>query len=114
MTAREIHGLTRSITADVYYNHGIILTVGIYASNSDDERYADMKNKLQELSSGYPEILQLHGFYVDTEKKQVSFDLIIDFKCERKMAIRNNLIEQIKQFYPEYNFVAVLDNDFSD
>lgn len=70
MTAREIHGLTRSITEDVYYNHGIILTVGIYASNSDDERYVDMKNKLLKLSSGYPEILQLHGFYVDAEKSR--------------------------------------------
>lgn len=114
LTAREIHGLTRSITADVYYNHDIILTVGIYASNSDDERYVDIKNKLLKLSSGYPEILQLHGFYVDAEKKQISFDLIIDFKCQRKMAIRDNLIEQIKQLYPEYNFAVVLDNNFSD
>lgn len=114
MTTREIHSLTRSITEDVYYNYNIILTVGIYASNTTDEKYAEMKDKLVQLTAGYPDILQMHGFYVDTEKMLVSFDLIIDFKSERKAEISNGLIEQMKQLYPEYEFAVILDSDFSD
>lgn len=114
MTTREIHSLTRSITEDVYYNYNIILTVGIYASNTTDEKYAEMKDKLVQLTAGYPDILQMHGFYVDTEKMLVSFDLIIDFKSERKAEISNGLIEQMKQLYPEYDFAVILDSDFSD
>lgn len=114
MNAREIHSLTRNITEGVFVNYGIILTIGIYASNTTDEIYAEMKNRLLQLISGYPEIIQMHGFYVDTEKMHVSFDLIIDFNSERKMAIHDSLIDQMKQQYPEYDFVVILDSDFSD
>ena len=37
---------------------------------------------------------------------QVLFDLIIDFKSGRKEAIRDALVEQMKQFYPKYGFTA--------
>lgn len=114
MTAREIHSLTRDITENVYLNYGIVLTVGIYASNTTDRLFAEMKDRLSELTKAEPEILQMHGFYIDTEKMLVSFDLIIDFKSERKDEIRNSLIGQMKQFYPEYDFSVILDSDFSD
>lgn len=114
MTTREIHGLTRNITENVYLNYGIILTVGVYASNTTDAKYMEMKDRLSHLASDYPEILQMHGFYVDTEKMLVSFDLIIDFKSERAIEIRDRLIKQMKQLYPEYDFSVILDSDFSD
>lgn len=114
MNAREIHSLTRSITEDVYLNYGIILTVGIYASNTGEEMYAEMRSKLSELTADYPEILQMHGFYVDNDKKSVSFDLIIDFKSAKKTEICDELIEKMKSFYPTYDFAVILDSDFSD
>lgn len=114
MTAREIHSLTRHIIEDVYINYGIILTVGIYASNTMDGIFAQMKSDLSEVIKDYPEILQMHGFYVDTEKMLVSFDLIIDFKSERKMDIRDEVLKRMKNSYREYEFLAILDSDFSD
>ena len=114
MTTREIHSLTRKITEDVYYEYNIILTVGIYASNTSDGIYAEMKDKLIQLTAGCPDVLQMHGFYVDTERMLVSFDLIIDFKSERKTEISNGLIAQMEQLYPEYDFAVILDSDFSD
>lgn len=114
MTAREIHSLTRDITENVFRNYGIILTVGIYASNTADGSFAEMKGRLSELAKAEPEILQMHGFYVDTGKMLVSFDLIIDFKSERKAEIRDRLIGQMKQRYPEYDFAVILDSDYSD
>lgn len=97
-------------TAQYHRDYGIILT----ASNTENEIYAEMKNRLLDLMSGYHEILQMHGFYADTEKMQVSFDLIIDFKSGRKEAIHDALVEQMKQFYPGYDFTVILDSDFSD
>lgn len=114
MTAREIHGLTRQIAEDVYRNFGIILTVGIYASNTVDEVFAEMKKTLSALVQEYPEVLQMHGFYVDTEKKLVSFDLILDFKAENKEKIEGDIIERMKKRYAAYEFIAVLDSDVSD
>lgn len=114
MNAREIHSLTRKITEDVYHDYNIILTIGIYASNTTDEKYAEMKDRLSHLTAGYPEVLQMHGFYVDTDRMLVSFDLIIDFKSERKTEVCDRLSEQMKKFYPEYDFAIILDSDFSD
>lgn len=114
MTAREIHSLTRRITEEVYFDYGIVLTVGIYASNIDNEVYADMKNKLLERIAEIPEILQMHGFYVEEDKMLVSFDLIIDFQSEYTHEIRDSLTERMKQLYPAYDFAVILDSDFSD
>ena len=114
MTAREIHSLTRNITEDMFLNYGIVLTVGIYASNNADGLFAEMKSKLSELTQAEPEILQMHGFYADTERMLVSFDLIIDFQSRRKTEIRDSLIGQMKELYPDYDFYVILDSDFSD
>lgn len=114
ITAREIHRLTQDITRDVRRNYGIILTVGIYASNTTNEESAKMKEQLLRLIEEYPDILQMHGFYVDAERQMVSFDLVIDFKSKRRIEIREAMIEQMKQLYPEYDFSVILDSDYSD
>lgn len=114
MTAREIHGLTRQIANDVFAAFGIILTVGIYASNTTGEICAEMKQTLFNLIEEYPEILQMHGFYVDTDKMTVYFDLIIDFKAENKEQIENEVIRRMKEQFTDYEFISVLDSDVSD
>lgn len=114
MTAREIHGLTRQIAEDVYRAFGVVLTVGVYASNTADGTAANMKRTLTEILQEYPEVLQMHGFYVDTEKKLIYFDLILDFKTENKAAIDAGVIWRMKERFGEYEFAAVLDSDVSD
>lgn len=114
LTAREIHSLSYSISEDMYINYGIIMTIGIYASNTSDDLVAQMKSKLDGLVKQYPEILQMHGFYVDEEKMAVSFDLIIDFNSERKQQIKDEVLTAMSETYPEYKFRAILDNDFSE
>lgn len=114
MTAREIHSLTRNITEDIYRDYGMILTVGIYASNTQDGFFAQMKDTLLKLTKAEPDILQMHGFYVDTNKRLVSFDLILNFKSKQKQEIQDRLIRQMRTLYPEYDFAVILDSDFSD
>lgn len=114
MTAREIHGLTRQITEEVYKTFGIVLTVGIYASNTVNEVFAEMKRALSAIIREYPEVLQMHGFYVDTEKMLVYFDLIIDFKAKNRAEIENDIIRRMKERFAEYEFIMVLDSDVSD
>ena len=114
MTAREIHGLTRRITEDIYMAFGIILTVGIYASNTAGGVFAEMKRTLSDFVQEYPEVLQMHGFYVDTEKMLVSFDLVIDFQAENREEIENDILRRMKERFAEYEFIAILDSDVSD
>lgn len=113
MTAKEIHRLTREITVDVYKDFGIILTLGIYASNDSGE-FKDIKNYLTKLIKEYKYILQIHGFYVDEKNKSISFDLIFDFDCENPELIKNDIIRKIKEKYPKYDYNAIIDLDISD
>ena len=112
MRAKEIHKLTRKMTVDIYTEFGIVMTIGIYASNSGED--AEMiKNDLSSIISGYKEVLQLHGFYLDEEHKSVMFDLVIDFAADQK-AISAEITDKIKEKYPDYSFYVVLDSDYSD
>ena len=114
MRAKQIHSLTRKIQIMIYQELGIVLTVGIYASNNSEEKYAAIKNDIINIIEQYNEILQMHGFYVDEEQKTVSFDIIIDFKEKDKERIKNEVIQKIKEKYPEYNYFVILDSDYSD
>lgn len=113
MTAREIHRLTRRIATDVYQRLGVVLTVGVYAANDSGEGEAEMKAQLQEIAAGHPEVLQLHGFYLDREQSRVMFDLIVDFSADAN-AVCAAVREECARRWPEYQFDIVLDSDFSD
>ena len=114
ISAREIHRLTQDITGDVLRDYGITLTVGIYATNTTNEESARMREALLGLVAQEPDILQMHGFYMDAEKQQVTFDLVIDFRSKRRIEIRDAVIEQMRERYPGYAFSVRLDRDYSD
>lgn len=114
MTARQIHSLTKRIEGEIYSKYGIVLTMGIYSSNSTDEAAIEIKKELTQIISKYPDIIQLHGFYYDGEKKFVSFDIIVDFKVKHPLEIKDKIVNELKEKYSDYEFFVVLDNDFSD
>ena len=111
MTAREIHRLTRSISAEIYTDFGIILTVGIYASNDQDPEVRALKEDVERIIGSHPEILQMHGFYL--ENNTVTFDLIVDFSADAE-AMRDTVMTELKKLYPQYSYYVVLDSDYSD
>lgn len=113
MTAKEIHRLTRNILMDMYNEFGIIITIGIYASNDKGE-YKKIKDYLNKTISEYENILQVHGFYVDEELKNISFDIIFNFEEERKEEIVDQIKGKLKEKYPDYDYNVIIDLDFSD
>ena len=113
LTAKEIHALTFRVRSAVYQKFGIALTVGIYATNDSVEEFAEIRSYLESLLSEYPEVLQMHGFYVYDEKNIVSFDLIVDFNANREQ-IKEEVLKKLYDKYPEYQFIIVDDYDISD
>ena len=113
MRAQEIHKLTRNISTAVYMEFGIVLTVGIYASNDSDSQAEAIHASVEQAAAEHPEILQVHGFYVDAEQKSVTFDLVVDFKADREK-VQAEMLEILKKQYPDYQFFVVLDSYYSD
>ncbi len=114
LTAKEIHPLSRKIAEEVYQQYGVIMTIGIYASNTSNEETKEIREYLVSVVKEYKEIKQLHGFYVDKDAHNVSFDIILDYKCPNVDDIKNQLFDRLKEKYPLYNFFIIIDNDISD
>lgn len=114
MPAYKIHALSNQITAKIYAEHGIVLTVGIYASNSNSQEAVELKQYISELIRKYSEILQMHGFYFDEGAKLVVFDIIIDFACNRKNEIKEEILADLTARYPSLEFHINIDADYSD
>lgn len=114
LTAKEIHPLTRQISAAAYMKYGVILTIGIYARNESDETTREIKNYIVKIIKEYKYVKQLHGFYLDESTRLVSFDLIFDFENENTDEDVKEIEAKLKEKFPEYDFYIVIDKDFSD
>lgn len=112
MTAREIHELTRRISEDVFNEFGIILTLGIYASNTSGS-FGELKELTQNEVKKHPEVLEMHGFYIDDERKIITFDIIVDFKYDAEK-VKNEIQDALSKQIKDYGIYIVLDSDFSD
>ncbi|MBR1417323.1 MAG: cation transporter [Bacilli bacterium] len=114
MKAKEIHMLSKKIQAKVYQELNITLTIGIYASNTSNEKFELIKNDLVKIVKKHKEILQLHGFFVDPESNIITFDLIFDFECKNEEEIKERVLNDIKEKYPDYEYFIVVDKDYAD
>ena len=112
-TAKEIHRISRRITLDIYNEFGIIITIGIYASNDKGE-FGEIQQYLGTIIKDYKNIIQVHGFYVDEEFNNISFDLIFNFDELEPERVICELKDKLKTKYPKYDFNVIIDTDFSD
>lgn len=114
MLAKEIHMLTKEISYRVFDKFGIILTIGIYASNDSDKESKKIKEELEKTVKLYPNVLQIHGFYLDKKTNTIYFDLVIDFEEENSTKLRQRIVRDLKEKYPKYKYIVVIDADLSD
>ena len=114
MTVDEVDVLTRKIEEDVYHKTGVILTgVGVYSYNTKGGQSAQIRNKIQEIILKHDWALQMHGFYVDTEKKTLRFDVVLSFDIAKETAMEI-LLKEVQSSYPDYKVQITLDLDLND
>lgn len=113
MTAREIQGLSRKITHTVWKKYHVILTVGIYASNECDPVSVQIQKIVEETLQDFPEVHQMHGFYVDPEEKSVAFDLVFKFGTDG-FAERKKIRKELQKKLPDHSIEIAVDGDYSD
>ena len=112
LSAIEIQNIEREIGGLMYLNHGIIMTVGIYAQNEDTELSKNIKNDIHEITKDNPHVLQLHGFYLDEKNMYVIFDLVIDFDEQDPKGFTNMVAQKLTDKYPDYKFIVNIDYDY--
>ena len=114
-SAADLDELIRSISLEVYAKHHVALTaVGVYSINTKDEHVAVMREAIRKAVMEEEHVLQLHGFYVNEEKKTIRFDVVISFDATDRHAVHKAVFEKVQAMFPEYTLQIAMDTDFSD
>ena len=114
MSIAEVDQLTRRLQLKVYKKMEIILIgVGVYSYNTKDDEASRIRNDVQKLVLSHDWALQLHGFYIDIEQKNMRFDVIVSFEKDFKDAVEI-ITDEVQQKYPDYKILMIPDIDITD
>ena len=114
MDAHEIHGLTRSISEQMFDRHGIIMTVGVYAIATGDNRRAELQSKVMQTLAKHKEITQVHGFYYFEKEHRISVDVVPDISVHDEAALSSQLKSEIEALVPGEKVTIVIDHNYSE
>ncbi len=114
MSAHDIHGLTRRITTAMYERHGIIMTVGVYAVATGDNKRTELQNKVIQTLAANEEIVQVHGFYYSEKDKMLSVDVVPDISVHDDAVLISKLTAQIEPFAPGLQVTVVVDHNYCE
>ena len=114
-SADRLDQLLRSIQVKVYEEHQVILTaIGVYSVNTKDDEIRAAYKKVKDAVLSHKYIRQMHGFYMDKEKKMMRFDIVVSFDAEDRRAVYEKVLEDVGKEYPGYELQVAMDTDFSE
>ncbi|MBQ5937335.1 MAG: cation transporter [Bacteroidaceae bacterium] len=114
MSAHEIHGLTRKITMQMIERHNIVMTVGVYAIATGENRRAELQTKVMQMLAAHPEIVQVHGFYYSKQDNMLSVDVVPDISVHDEAAFVGQLTAELQPLVPDKQVVIVVDHNYSE
>ena len=114
MSAREIHLLSDRIHKLIYEKYHVFLTVGIYAVNTKDLELVNMQNQLREIVCAHTGVIGIHGIFLNPQEKRVTFDVVVSFEVRDRDVLRQIIIDEINEAYPDYEVVLQYDLNYSD
>ena len=113
LSAKEIQIIERNIAALMASKYNMFMTVGIYADNVDGKLSKEIRSKIQEFMKNNPNILQMHGFFVDEIQKFCNFDLVFSFNEKEPEQRIEEIRKALEEAYPDMTFYIQLDRDYS-
>ena len=113
MTVKEVDRLTRKLETKIYKETGIIMTgVGVYSYNTGDDEAARIRRDIYKRVLAHDWVVQIHGFYVDLETKEMTFDVVMSFDIEPEKGLQI-IYDEVCAAYPDYKIVIAPDVDIS-
>lgn len=114
-TAYDLDDLLRQITIAVFEKHNVILTaIGVYSVNTKNDFAAKVRDDVSKIVFKNEYVLQMHGFYLNEEKKTIRFDVVVSFDAPDRKEVYRNIVNEVNKKYPDYTLQIALDTDFSD
>lgn len=115
MTVGELDGLEREISKNVFVKHHLILTgISVYSMNMGDKEAVRVETGVRKILEAYPDVLQMHGFFLDKKDKTMKFDIIISYDAQNREQLYKEIMKKVAVTFPEYTPQVQLDFDISD
>lgn len=114
MTAEQIHFLSQRIRREIYSKYSVLLTVGIYAVITGNKEIVQMQDAITAIAMSRPGVLQVHGMFVDTDERHISFDIVLDFSVRDIPALKQDITDTIQTRWPGYSVQINVDKDWCD
>lgn len=112
--AATLHRITVQIQEKIMETFKVFLTVGIYAVDTKTPEIVAMREKIISSVKALEGAINVHGIYIDAERKFMMFDTTVDFRIRDKKGFREKIEETIHSVYPEYQVIAKMDTNYSD
>ena len=114
MTVDQVDVLTRRVQAKVYRETGVIMTgISVYSYNTSNPEAVAIRKRVSEIVMSHPWVLQMHGFYVKTEEKDLRFDAVLSFDIKPQEALAI-LHKDLAAEFPDYTISIAPDVDLAD
>ncbi len=115
LSADELDKLLRKIQVRVYQTHDVILTaIGVYSYNTKDPEAREAREKVTKLVTDVPDVIQMHGFYIDKAEKTIRFDIVVSFDAKDRKAVLKEVSRRVHEEYPDHTLQIAMDTDFSE
>ena len=114
LTAQDIHGLTRKITLQMYQEHGIIMTEGVYAVATGQNQRSDYQTKVLRALTAHKELVQIHGFYYSEKENLVTVDVVPDLTVRDDNALCQKLTRELEELLPGEKVLITIDHNYSE
>ena len=114
-TADKLDQMIRAIQLEVYERYQIILTaIGVYSINTSNPKVMEIQKEVKEIALSHEYVRQLHGFYLDEDKKTMRFDIVISLESKDRLKVCKEVVSDVKNHFPEYKLNAFPDIDFAE
>ncbi|MCR4895479.1 MAG: cation diffusion facilitator family transporter [Lachnospiraceae bacterium] len=114
MTVREVDMLTRRLSDKVHRETGVVLVAaGVYSYNTKDDEAARIENDVRRIVLEQEGVIQLHGFYLDQETREMRFDAVLSFDIDANKGLAE-ICAAVQQAFPDYHVMVSPDVDVSD
>lgn len=113
MSIREAYEIVKPLSVKIGDEYGVFMYFGFYAVNTTDEEIMEMNRNVKETLMKDPDVLQVHAFYVEKDKKFMSFDVVLDFNVKDQLTKEKAIQDTVHAMFPDYKVEMVFDKDYT-
>ncbi len=117
ISVNEIDSLSRKISKHIMEKYHLVLSaIGVYSFNTGVSEATELRETIMNKALTYPDVLEMHGFYVNDDDKEIRLDLVMGFAQKYRHIVEeyNSVLNYIKEIKPDYDVQIGLDRNFSN